>query len=584
MTEAIDECAMPWRRRVLRGDRLADLVFAGLLLLLLWVVYAPSLSHMPRADQWYFLIDTIDQHKFWDIFAHNYSYSRTRKVMPGDAELYRPLLFAVLAAEKAIFDADFAAYQAVGICLHWGVVCMLLLLLRTLQIFSAETNGDVSPSPSPWIRRLPPYGICLFFALNKAVQDLVIWTHLHGYLVFLMFLLASLILLLRYIRYVPSWKSPLLWGSWALALLSAFTYEMGQLYALMAGLFLAVALPRGTGTMRRLALCGLFAAVMVVYQGADRLDRRIHRGKFQPEQVRTEIKNRAFTKDTLIHSERFLVFTTVRPFFPSLWTGRLIACGRILLDEASWSRNQFARCPAIFLLSVSTIALAAGMGFLGFIRLLSNRYKQSLLVFLFALVLYGIYMGMTVLGRLNLRPGPYCLSFNSYYGYLGLLLALPPCFMLWQACGRNRSATLARMGLCSGMLVLTCYSAVDVRRLNESVAQEQKRCRDSLTVLGGFIERHRHERDFSIDIDFAASDFSVADLSGTGCYLPLPAGPACHFLMPIIVYKRWFRPNAKYIVAVRDGQLCARPRNQQSGVHRVTSSSQNHLVSGNTNP
>ncbi len=72
-------------RRFGRGV-LADLAFAVLLLAVLWVVYAPYLEHTPRADQWCFLVDTIDQHDFLDIFQHSYSYNRTRRVMPGDTD------------------------------------------------------------------------------------------------------------------------------------------------------------------------------------------------------------------------------------------------------------------------------------------------------------------------------------------------------------------------------------------------------------------------------------------------------------------------------------------------------------------
>ncbi|HTU88903.1 MAG TPA: hypothetical protein VMF69_02300 [Gemmataceae bacterium] len=569
MTQARGETATDWRRALLRPGHLADLGFAGLLLAILWVVYAPSLEHTPRADQWCFLVDTIDQHCFWDIFAHSYSYNRTRQVMPGDTDLYRPLLFAVLAAEKAVFAADFASYQAVGILLHWGLTCMLLLLLRTILAFAAETSGAASPSPPSWTSRLLPYGVCLFFALNKSVQEMVIWSHLHGYLVFLIFLLASLTLLLRFVRRPLSWKNPLLWGCWVMALLSAFTYEMGQLYAVLAGLFLAVVLPRGTGTAQRLSFCGLFVAIMIFYQGADRCDRRMHEGQFPPENVRTQIKERALSKETIDHSKRFLAYTVAQPFFPSLMEGAA-GRGRVVMGEADWTRKHFTNCspatatapsfnityvsrgqehcvrfPPVLIASMLTACLAIGLGLIGLVRLFLQRDKLSLLMFLLTLGLYGVYLAMTVLGRMNIRPGPHCLSTNSYYGHMGLLLALVPIFALWQAVGRSRAAAAAQAALLLGMIVLTCYSAPAVRRLNESVARDLKGCRESIAALRAFIEDHKDERDFSIAIDFVASD---------------PVGSEYQFPIPTIVFKRWINPDPKYIVTLRDGQVHARRR------------------------
>lgn len=561
--------ATAWRRVLLRGDRLADLGFAAILLALIWVVYAPSLEHTPRADQWCYLVDTIDQHKFWDIFTHSYSYNRTRRVMPGDTDLYRPLLFAVLAAEKAFFAADFAGYQTVGIVLHWGVTSLLLLLLRSILAFSRTTPEAASPPPPSWITRLLSYGVCIFFALNKSVQELVIWSHLHGYLVFLILLLASLTLLLRYARRSAAWKSPLLWGSWSLALLSAFTYELGQFYAVLAGLFLFAALPRGTEARRRFALCGLFAAVMIIYQGADQLDRRIHRGQFQQETIRARIKERAFTKETIEHSKRFVAYTVGQPFFPSLMEGAL-GGDRVVMGEATWSlghftnkpltaptvpalnityvsgdQEHFVRLPPVLVVSVVTAALAVGLGLLGLVRLHVEKEWSSLGMLLLTLGLYGAYLAMTVLGRMNIRPGPHCLSTNSYYGHMGLLLALAPIFALWQAVGRSRATAAAQAALLLGMLALTCYSAPAVRHLNEVVARDFKGCRDQIAALYDFVQRHKDERDFSIGLDFAASD---------------PVGSHYQFPIPTIVFKRWLHPEPKYIVALREGQVQARRR------------------------
>jgi hypothetical protein len=526
------------------GLCLANLGFAAVLLALLGLAYAPSLEHTPRADHWDFLVDTMGQDTFLDVFAHSYSYNRTRLIAPGDTELFRPLLFAVLAAEKAIFATDFAAYQACGILLHWAVACLLLLLLQTILAFQRGTAGDDSP-PASWPSRLLPYGVCLFFALNKSVQELVIWSHLHGYLLFLMFLLGSLTLLLRCALRPASWKSPWLWGSWVLALLSAFTYEMGQFYAVLACLFLAVALPRGTPRERRWAFCGLFAAILALYQGANRLDRWVNEGQFDPNDAHMRILKEAFSKDTAVNSRRFLAYTALQPVFPSMWTGALDG-GHLSIEEVDWSQSGSRLFRPGFAASALTTAVASVLALAGLVRLVRRPDKRSLWMFLLAAGLYGGYLACIVLGRMNLRPSPY-LRLNSYYAHTALLLALVPAAAAWLAVGRSRAAAAGQAALLFGLVALSCYAGPAVWLLTTSVAGDQKGCRDGgagftrrIAAVERFIRQHEGEADFSLGFDF-----DTCNTIGTHHGVPVTT----------ILFKHHIHSSRpKYVVAFRDGE------------------------------
>ena len=90
-------------------------VAAALLFLTVAWAYFPSLGHPPRADQWAFLVDTYDEERFVPMVLGTYSYNRTREVYPGDYQLFRPGLFALLCAEKALFGHRYAFWQAFGI-------------------------------------------------------------------------------------------------------------------------------------------------------------------------------------------------------------------------------------------------------------------------------------------------------------------------------------------------------------------------------------------------------------------------------------------------------------------------------------
>src|SRR3954449_4524578 len=95
-----------WRRP--RWNIWHHLLLIAILLAATAVTFAPSLRHVPRADQWAFLIDAMDAKGFWELASQTWSYNRTRLICPGDTDLYRPILFLLLAAEKEAFGSDFA--------------------------------------------------------------------------------------------------------------------------------------------------------------------------------------------------------------------------------------------------------------------------------------------------------------------------------------------------------------------------------------------------------------------------------------------------------------------------------------------
>lgn len=121
--------------------------FAALLFAVVGLTYQPSLEHVARADQIPFLVATIDCDGFLDTFAHCYSYNRTRVISPGDTQLFRPVFFALLSAEKALFGHHFELWQAAAVMLHWTACVLLLLVL--LRIRSLTAGNPVPASGGP---------------------------------------------------------------------------------------------------------------------------------------------------------------------------------------------------------------------------------------------------------------------------------------------------------------------------------------------------------------------------------------------------------------------------------------------------
>lgn len=535
-------------QRLTRRAVLFDAGFAALLVALVWTAYTPSLKHAPRADQWCYLVDTLPYHGFWDTLRHSYSYNRTRTLGPGDTDLFRPVLFALLAAEKAACGGDLGEHQAVGIVLHLAICFLLLGLMRqfaaTIRPPEPVVEGEAEPRFDS--TRLLPYGVTLFFALNPAVQELVIWAHVGGYLLFLVLMLSSMSLLLRHVTTAPgSWRSASLWGAWALAVVAAFTYEMGQVYAVLAGLFLAAAAAPHAGWKRAAGLFAIFALVMPLYQGANKLDRHIHEGQFAPDDNWKLMEERIVSRGSVTNCGRFVAYTTVQPFFPSLLQVSYSG-GRMQVAETLWThegRRAVKRTfgPAAVVSSLVVLSFV-GLGGAGARRLLAGRQRLPVLMVLLPAALYAVYAAITVFGRLNVRPGGYAMTTNSYYAYFATLLLLLTAAALWPHLERAGAwASRVRAALLVGLVALTGAGAEQVREMNVAIANGCNETAQPIRALTAFVRQHRHEPDFSFAVDYANSD---------------PVPPIFGVPVDRVMYARWMdTPRPKYVVTVRRGKL-----------------------------
>ncbi|MBN9122106.1 MAG: hypothetical protein J0I06_23695 [Planctomycetes bacterium] len=514
--------------------RARDLGFLAVLFVFVGLAYGPSLKHPPRADQWCFLADTRCDHTFLDTLRHSYSYNRTRKIGPGDTDLFRPVLFALLAAEKSAFEGRLAPPQALGIAFHCAVCALFLVLVRQIKGIVRPATEEADDGPD-WFT----YATVAFFALNPCVQELVIWHHLHGYLLFLLLLFGSMSCLLRYAadsdRGEPDARY--LWAAWGLALVSAFTYELGQIYAILAGACAAfVAAPR-VGTKRAVRIVAGFATIAVGYQTLNRIDERVHRDTYEPENLRPLMLKAAPTRATVVNTARYATYTMVQPFFPSLVQ---TSCGgqRLQVEESVWKgRRLKVLTPA---LAVSFAVFGAGLvlGFAGLRRLTREPSRLRLVALALPVALYAAYGAVTVLGRMNMRPYLPILSSNSYYAYTALLFGLLAASAGWHAVGGWGAPV--RRWLAVGMLVSSALGAEYVREANVMVARHEKEWARPLEAVQEFVDKHRHEPGFSFRVDYAASD----DI------------PIIH-MVPVVrlVFDEWMcGPDPRYRVTIRDGK------------------------------
>src|SRR4030095_13840408 len=91
------------------------LASVGLVVLVIFV-YFVSLWGVPRYDQLAYLYQAAQFRDFSDLLAHSASWNR--RFLDGDRLLYRPLLYALLAAQYCLVGLWLPLLQALGLTPH----------------------------------------------------------------------------------------------------------------------------------------------------------------------------------------------------------------------------------------------------------------------------------------------------------------------------------------------------------------------------------------------------------------------------------------------------------------------------------
>jgi hypothetical protein len=431
---------------------------ALVLLLLILVAYWPSLGHLPRSDQLDWLANTLEwRGRFWELLRHTYSYNRTRVIAPGDASLFRPLFFAVVAAEDALFRHHFALQQAVGIALHAAIAWTALRMAMA--------------SERPGIGRAVAFTWVAFFSVGYVGQEMVIFSHLHGYL---MFLLLALLALERGLE--PGF--PRARGAWVLAFFGAFLHELGQPLALV------LAWPAWRAGKRRAAVA--FVGILAIYQVANFADQRLYPDA-PKDAVPGAMLERAVSVDTLENLGRFLRFSLLQPFFPE--GPRTLLADRTFVEEASWDRLFH---PSLLVIAgLAAALLAAGLTAVAWLRA-GAAARASTFWFLSVPVAFVL---VYVLGRVNVRTEQNQLELNPYYAYVPLLFVSIAAARLWSDAlpFAARAVRRAAMSWACCTLVVASVSFWRVRAANAELALRMERVRALTEETGAFLARHPGE-------------------------------------------------------------------------------------------
>jgi hypothetical protein len=211
---------------------------------------------------------------------------------------------------------------------------------------------------------------------------------------------------------------------------------------------------------------------------------------------------------------------------------------RLYLKETVWRALGIRVFSPAIVVSHTVIGLVLCLGIAGLWRLLRSRKRMPLMIFLLTAALFMVYVGMIVLGRMNVRTGPFTLTRNSYYAYFGLLLAFIVVFAAAQEIATQYAGLRAL--LFGGLIALAAVGAEQVRQVNSEIAHELHEVTKTIAPVEEFVEKHWSEPAFSFAIDYEASD-----------EIPLS------FDIPIteVIFSRWMNSSdPKYILIIRDGR------------------------------
>ncbi len=453
-----------------------------------WDAYWPSLRHTTGADHFDYLINVFGQHTTWDIFAHTYSYNRTRVVGPGDTMCFRPLFFLWLAWQQAWHEANLSAWQATGVWLHCGVCYLLFRILR----LATRASGRDSLG-----KFLLAATATLFFALSPSVAVMVVWTHVNAYMVFLIVTLGAVELLLRQALdrdATRRWSVVRLGAAWLLMCAATFTYELGQFVAVLAGLLvLHMGVARGRKDAGLLGLTA-FASIALLYQGMNGLDQAAHVGQYTPDLDLPLIVRRALSWDCLEHAGRLAAYSLAQPLFPE--NLQMDALARVEIRELRWSQLRFD------LWTLAGVAVAGVWFALCVLRVrrpVKNQVRGLTAGAVLVTAVLAMYLGIIVCGRMNVRPGPEILQRNSYYAYTPLLL-LVVATGLWWSSRELRGGKILGIVLGVPLLALAFYGGTLTKRMNEIYAEHHP-ARERVDEIQRLVETHRHMPGFGLAFD-----------------------------------------------------------------------------------
>jgi hypothetical protein len=438
-------------------------------------LHYPSLFHAPRSDHIAYLAETArTDGSLKSLTLDSYAFNRTREFQDIDHILFRPVLYLFMGAERWLYGYDFLLWQLTSLVLHLCVVGVLLKVLLN------EGAHPIAPL------------FALFFSVQYASADMVVWHHLSGYLLFSVFLLGAIYHLRKYERRRSARSGFMLV---LFLLLSAFTYELGCVAALFIAGYMLLGKKR-TGYSLTLVLAAL--AVPATYLAASALDLYVRFGGLQALGQVTGADHSGAATGMLAIALIWLGAGLVPGFVSMLPYERVLMIPQMAADTAEG------------MIGIAAASVLLVSGIFAWRQAASQRTGERTggAAALLALIMLA-QIAIVVLGRVGEKGFWRTVAWNSYYLYIFYLLGTIAIYMAI-APARPRKTTVPVVGLALSLAVITALNAYSVRKLDIELAEYSRPRLEFIASIERLTAEHSGEDDFtfSVSADCRGLDFA----------------------------------------------------------------------------
>jgi len=459
-------------RKAIGGETARIVLCEILLVVLILLTFAPSLHHVFRADQWKYLTFVRNTEGFLDTWSA--TYSLTRQTNHGDSHLFRPLLYGCLALERSLFAADFQKYQAVNLALHIANTCTLFFLLyRAVQVMCPATRpATSSPGSLSHAAFLLPLAASALFAVNVPGAEMVIWTHIAAYQVWILLFLWVLycLLAIQAGQRLGNMKKIALWCAiFCMALIYEIAFPIGVVVAGFAAHLREDWRSKSKVFLWFLSPLMLSAAINVAdYYHWQRPTASVGKvGAVLPFLGKT------------------CFYLMVQPFFPELCNPQ--AGARTYLPLASTNANQI-------LFSVFGLMLATALFSMHGVK--DRDWRRRAVPWVVAMALIALVHGLFIVTRLVMHSTGIALMWHSsYYCHFFVIYVLLSCVVITssQLAGDSVGRRYCADCLSLALLAVALNSASKTHELCVSCAVQSRPTINCSSQLDAFIKRQLAE-------------------------------------------------------------------------------------------
>lgn len=483
------------------------------------VFLAVAWTHLPARNRFFagdqlFYFTELDGDRsltkglsFWD-------YNTSRKYWKGDQLLCRPLLFVLLAVENTVFGTYPLGWNIVNVLLHAATACALLQLLWFIQPgFSATV-------------------FTLFFTVNHAIIELVLWNHLGGYCLSALFILLALYSVLRCADH-DDLRGQFVWSAIfaVTASLAAMSYEMGVLMAIVGLVAICAWAPLVHGkriALPRMVACIPICGYMIGY--AFHTMNLVH-----SVTVRPSIPPRPVFS-VLIQAMRCVFSWLLEVIDPWRSTFASMSPYEKLESTANRDNSYLSICTVAFLVVASVVLLKlSGFG-------IHSYWKRWRLAVCVAVLLAG-YVLLTNGGR------DYAERVVYYMYFFCLLLVI----LIYAGLDASRGSLWGRRCGATMLLALTISHAFVSRETSLAIQRQHAPVNEYFDQVQRVIREHSHEKDFTFVADGVPDSIDPPKLLLRG----FPESPDSQEVRRVsgIVFPEYFSSQPKYAFYLTAGGL-----------------------------